>query len=152
MSLRPCVKLSFNNKLLFEWNFTSSLAERFWSCFEMKKNWTLFSLVTACSGRSRGLRIRIDDILLLIVYNLSIIKHKMIFNGILACLFTIFMVFLESVIQSHMAEYIARGHGRKVKRTNDLLLWHSSLSPLLFTETSYERRRGVWENVPCLCH
>lgn len=63
---------------------------------------------------------RIDDTLLLIVYNLSIIKRKMIFNGILACLFTIFMVFLESVIETHMV--VGRGHGRKVKINDDLLL------------------------------
>lgn len=39
--------------------------------------------------------VKIDDTLLLIVHNLSIMKHKMVFNGILACLFTIFTVFLS---------------------------------------------------------
>lgn len=42
-----------------------------------------------------------DDTVLLIVHNLSITKHKMIFNGTLACLLVIFMAF---ALEPHAAE------------------------------------------------
>lgn len=53
-----------------------------------------------------------------VVNNLSIIKRKMIFNGILACLFTIFMVSLESV----KLKLPWWGRGKWKRTNNDLLL------------------------------
>lgn len=47
------------------------------------------------------LGVKMDDSVLLIVHNLSITKHKMIFNGILACLLVIFMAF---ALEPHAAE------------------------------------------------
>lgn len=44
---------------------------------------------------------KIDGTVLLIVHNLSITKHKMIFNEILACLLVIFMAF---PLETHAAE------------------------------------------------
>lgn len=83
----------------------------------VKKDRKVFFKFSLTRGHYRG--VQIDDTLLLIVYNLSIIKRKMVFNGILACLFTIFMVFLESVICACMDK--PEGLGWKVKTNNDLL-------------------------------